>query len=58
MERQQVEQRLRQEAVHVGEFQYPDKKADHDTITIVQVDEIGKGYLQKIETAGLWRKLK
>ncbi len=24
-----------------------DKKADHDTITIVQVDELGKGHLEK-----------
>ena len=34
-----------------------DKKADHDTITIVQVDEIGKGYLQKTDIESLWRKL-
>ncbi len=34
-----------------------DKKADHGRITIVQVDEIGKGYLQDISTEDLREKL-
>lgn len=34
-----------------------DKKASHDRITIVQVDEIGKGYLKEVEIDSLREKL-
>ena len=34
-----------------------DKKADHDRITIVQVDEIGKGYLKETDIGSLREKL-
>lgn len=34
-----------------------DKKADHDKITIVQVDEIGRGYLQEMDISELREKL-
>lgn len=34
-----------------------DKKADHGTVTVVKVDEIGKGYLEDETEAELYRRL-
>ena len=57
LERLQLPTECNADPYEIIERMKTDKKSDHDSITVVQVDEIGKGYLEQWSFEQAGRKL-